>query len=491
MRKLLRTVLPLVLIFTLLASTALVSADDDHSKLTSQGSGAPVDPPITLLAEDDILFEQTPVDIGGMWTAYSSATNVGYLCQEDFSGVTADIGDIHWYGVDLNFDSFTPGDPSGMQFQIVFYEDNAGSPGTQVAQFSDVTPAYTVYVDTGWVGYVYRFDFDLPSPVSLGAGWVSIQSTSSTDGGSFLWLSSPDGNFNALQNGGSTGDNLAFALTERSSDTVLPSMAAPNIAEIILEAEEVDPQQSIGKGKNRTFINLIQLTAAHMGPQTDFDGVSKYLLLGEPGEEVETLNPAYWQAVLDFLNGQIAFYGLSIGPLSYSYADYVADQNGGTEPGIIFAEDFTSVFTGEIPAGWSQTAAYPNWSVYTASNYAGGTIPEMIFRWTPSFVGTSRLITPAIDAGAYSNLELTFKQMVDNFDSYNYPYVLKVQVSLDDGSNWTDAWSLAPWGDVPAQTVTVDLSAYAGQSFKLAWVFSGNSYGIDWWYIDDILVTGS
>jgi hypothetical protein len=277
----------------------------------------------------------------------------------------------------------------------------------------------------------------------------------------------------------------------RPTHTVVPSMAAPNIAEIILEAEGVDPQQSIGKGKNRTFINLIQLTAAHMGSQTDFDGVSKYLLVGEPGEEVETLNPAYWQAVLDFLNGQIAFYGLSIGPLSYSYADYVADQNGGTEPGIIFAEDFTSVLTGEIPAGWSQTAAYPNWSVYTASNYAGGTIPEMTFRWSPSFVGTSRLITPAIDAGAYSNLELTFRQMVDNFDSYNWPYILKVQVSLDGGTSWVDAWSVAPWGMISAETVTVDLSTYAGQSVKLAWVFSGDSYGINYWYIDDILVTGS
>ena len=115
----------------------------------------------------------------------------------------------------------------------------------------------------------------------------------------------------------------------------------------------------------------------------------------------------------------------------------------------------------------------------------------MVFSWSPSFIDTSRLISPEIDAAAYSSLELTFRQMVDNWDSYYYPYVLKVQVSLDDGTSWADAWSLAPWGMILAETVTVDLSTYAGQSFKLAWVFSGDSYGINYWYIDDILVTGS
>jgi hypothetical protein len=109
----------------------------------------------------------------------------------------------------------------------------------------------------------------------------------------------------------------------------------------------------------------------------------------------------------------------------------------------------------------------------------------------PVFRRYIRLISPEIDAGGYSSLELTFRQMVDNFDSYNYPYVLKVQVSLDGGTSWADAWSVAPWGDILAETVTVDLSTYAGQSVKLAWVLSGNSFGIDFWYIDDILVTGS
>jgi len=285
------------------------------------------------------------------------------------------------------------------------------------------------------------------------------------------------------------GDS-ALLYSVRSSETVVPSMAAPNIAEIILEAEGVDANQSFGKGKSRTFLNLIQQTAANMGPQTDFDGVSKYVLVGEPGEEVESLSPDYWQAVLDFLNARIAFYGLGIGPLTYSYDDYVEDQYGPGPGTLPFSEDFTGVASGEIPVGWSETAAYANWAVQN-TNYAYGYSPEMMFNWTPSFNDISRLISPEIDAGAYSSVNLTFAHMVSNFDSYTWPYVLKVQVSLDGGTNWTDAWSLAPWGVVPAEVVTVDLTTYAGQSFKLAWVFSGDSFGINYWYIDDILVTGS
>jgi len=283
----------------------------------------------------------------------------------------------------------------------------------------------------------------------------------------------------------------ALLYSVRSSETVVPSMAAPNIAGIILEAEGVDANQSSGKGRNRTFVNLIQQTAANMGPQTDFDGVSKYVLVGEPGEEVESLNPDYWQAVLDFLNARMTYYGLGIGPLTYSYDNYVEDQYGpGPGGSLPFSEDFTSVASGEIPVGWSETAAYPNWGVWN-NNYAYGYSPEMRFDWAPLFNGISRLISPEIDADAYSSVELTFAHMVSNFDSYTWPYVLKVQVSLDGGTSWTDAWSLAPWGTVPAEVVTVDLSTYAGQSFKLAWVFSGDTMGINDWYIDDILVTGS
>ena len=97
------------------------------------------------------------------------------------------------------------------------------------------------------------------------------------------------------------------------------------------------------------------------------------------------------------------------------------------------------------------------------------------------------MITPAIDASTHSGLELSFKHFVDDFLG---GYDLKVQVSTDGGDTWTDAWSISPAGDVGPETVMVDLSAYNGQTFQVAWVFSGDSYDIYFWYIDDISVTG-
>ena len=157
------------------------------------------------------------------------------------------------------------------------------------------------------------------------------------------------------------------------------------------------------------------------------------------------------------------------------------------EPYVVpFCENFTGVISGNIPGLWTRT--HTNWGTY-ASALAGGTSPEMRFNYSPSFTGTSRMATRLIDATACSRfndkLELTFKHFVDWYDN---PFVLKVQGSLD-GTHWTDLWTISPVNNVPASTVSIDLGTlYSGKTFYLAWVFEGNSFNIDYWYIDDICV---
>lgn len=97
------------------------------------------------------------------------------------------------------------------------------------------------------------------------------------------------------------------------SITVYP-MAAPNIAEIILAKYGVAANQSTGKGKTKETINLIQKTAAYMGPQTLFNDVEKSIIEGD----IEVCNPAYWNAVLTFLNS----FGFSF---DYTLDNYKAD----------------------------------------------------------------------------------------------------------------------------------------------------------------------
>jgi Tol biopolymer transport system component len=61
---------------------------------------------------------------------------------------------------------------------------------------------------------------------------------------------------------------------------------------------------------------------------------------------------------------------------------------------------------------------------------------------------------------------------------------LKLQISTNGGSNWTECWSAADDGGVMNwRKITVDLSAYAGNSnLKLGWEYvgnNGNSIGLD------------
>lgn len=164
---------------------------------------------------------------------------------------------------------------------------------------------------------------------------------------------------------------------------------------------------------------------------------------------------------------------------------------------VILSEDFTGIEQGAIPTGWLRT--HVNWGV-TPTNHAGGEAPEMRFNWSPSSTDVFRLITPVLDASGLSEVSLSFNQAIDH---YLGTYSLKVQTS-PDGAAWTTRWEhIAKSGesgdkergiknpDATREVVNVDLSMLDGQTFYLAFVFDGNSYNINQWYIDDVLVSGT
>ena len=228
--------LALLLVVTAVLAPCLVSAeggeggvliqDSSIIRIEGLGGGGSLAPDFGSPGPGDILFEQPPHD---PWkSAWYSDTESETLCMDDFWGLTGDIGDIHWYGISASCD---PGchdcDPTSIEFEIIFYQDAAGSPGAPVATFSNVTPAVTyLYTDSY---SVYRFDVDsLGTPVGLNQGWVSIQSTS---GCRFWWLNSPSGNSKFIQELRGVPDNyttdLAFALTEAPTPPPVGGEAYP------------------------------------------------------------------------------------------------------------------------------------------------------------------------------------------------------------------------------------------------------------------------
>jgi flagellar hook assembly protein FlgD len=64
-----------------------------------------------------------------------------------------------------------------------------------------------------------------------------------------------------------------------------------------------------------------------------------------------------------------------------------------------------------------------------------------------------------------------------------------IAVTYDDGANYTPLWQLTdPTGNVGPEQITTTFTA-TSSPFKLALFFIGNSFNIDYWYVDDIEVT--
>jgi len=153
----------------------------------------------------------------------------------------------------------------------------------------------------------------------------------------------------------------------------------------------------------------------------------------------------------------------------------------GTLLGSFLDEDFSG---GVPPSGWTTT--HPsNWGSSSTSN-AGGTSPEARFSWTPSATSTFRLYTGAMDTTGLTNIDLSFKHYVND---YNGAYNLGVETSTD-GVTWNTVWYV-PGGPMGPETITIPLTTADGlgsSTFYVSWTFFGYSYNINYWYVDDVLM---
>ncbi|PID27243.1 MAG: hypothetical protein CR982_06505 [Candidatus Cloacimonadota bacterium] len=147
----------------------------------------------------------------------------------------------------------------------------------------------------------------------------------------------------------------------------------------------------------------------------------------------------------------------------------------------IIIENNFDLFPGE---GWSIEGGQ-NW-VAGNGNYSGGTPPEAKFTWSPSTTGDQYLISPVINTAGFSEMKLEYRHSVDH---YGQGYELKL-VSSSDGENWTELKSF-PAENTPATLDSVILNPIncpelGSNTFRFAFLFSGNSFQINNWYVDDV-----
>ena len=154
---------------------------------------------------------------------------------------------------------------------------------------------------------------------------------------------------------------------------------------------------------------------------------------------------------------------------------------GAIDRTVYLQEDFSSNVM--PPTGWTISGHAENWRL-TQSMMTGGLVPELKFVWYPVFDGQSYFISPQIDTSEATNLLLDFRQF---YDYHNPGPVLSVVTRSGEGP-WTTVWTAEGLFDLSARlyTVEIDNPDVGSPTFQFAFVFEGNSFDTDGWYLDDI-----
>jgi len=150
----------------------------------------------------------------------------------------------------------------------------------------------------------------------------------------------------------------------------------------------------------------------------------------------------------------------------------------------LLTEDFTS--TTFPPTGWAKEGDFQTqWSRAT-TNSAGGVSPELKFTYATG-TGTARFVSPAIDLTGHATVTLNFKQMVNH---YGAGYTIGVATRTGAAGAWNVVWSMAGAG-VPAENreITISNANTNNANFQFCFYITGNMYQINYWYIDNVMLS--
>jgi hypothetical protein len=141
-----------------------------------------------------------------------------------------------------------------------------------------------------------------------------------------------------------------------------------------------------------------------------------------------------------------------------------------------------------MPPGWTvEGMGQTNWAVNN-SNLAGGTAPELRFTYTPSFIGLTRIISPPVNVESGQALKFNFRQFLSNYTT-NQGEIAAIDVSYDGGTTWAPIWQQEITANIPAGVYELFIDVPAGKtSMHLGFRFEGNSYNINQWYFDNLVL---
>ncbi len=161
--------LGLCLIFVMLCP-AVGIAGPPTLGLAHRGSG----PPAVMLGDRDGWWDEPP-DLNG--SALMSEINAVYgteteVANDFYSSAQTTILEAVWWGVYENGE----GEPNVTAFNLRFYSDAGGVPGSIVAEYLESTPTWTIDVGQGPEGArVYEYHASVSADIGVGSYWFSAQ----------------------------------------------------------------------------------------------------------------------------------------------------------------------------------------------------------------------------------------------------------------------------------------------------------------------------
>ena len=155
----------------------------------------------------------------------------------------------------------------------------------------------------------------------------------------------------------------------------------------------------------------------------------------------------------------------------------------GQNRALLLSESFDG---SNIPSGWTIAGmGQNNWTISETCN-AGGEKNELMLVHNPTFIGTSRFVSPAIDLTGKSNVVVSFKHYLDN---YSGSHTIGIATTSDGGATWNDAWSETYNADGRYEVRQIVETSDIGQAnVQFCIYYSGNALNVDYWYFDDIVI---
>ena len=155
-------------------------------------------------------------------------------------------------------------------------------------------------------------------------------------------------------------------------------------------------------------------------------------------------------------------------------------------PGVLFIEPYNNLNNWSIIGPLGLT----NWTLRTTTN-AGGQSPEFRLQWDPTFDGLSKVVSNSIQLQPNRNHTLTLKHYFDWWANPT-PY-LGIGVSYDGGATYTPIWQFQATGNLGPEIITASFVSPSSDNLEsidmnLVLFCDGNSFNIDFWYIDDIML---